>query len=222
MGKKRVATRFLKAFEAVLRDKAKQDPALVKFADALKDGRDGALGKSPGARPDVAALNHLPGLLNDLSSWDDDFQDMLRATADAASWFMSYDAKDVGDTLAGGLVATQVAGKRGLLRTDTLFTGFFLIGPNVTYPLHDHVSDELYFVVSGAVDIQNGFDAEPQRITADAYSVTPSGVPHELRTGNDPVLMIYVWTGQVDCDVFWWEHTGGDNWRRFVPARTLR
>lgn len=217
MGKKRTATRFLKDVGALLRDRARDDSALGIFATALSDVQKGVLGKSPNEGSVLPALDSLPHALDNLNVGDDAFHAMLRDSAAAMPWYSPYDPKDVGDGPSLGMAAAQMAGPQGLWRRDDVFTGFFLIQPGVHYPLHDHEADELYFVISGSIDIQNGFAAAPRHITAGNYSVTPSGVPHGLTTHDEPALMIYVWTGQVACDVFWWEHLQDDTWRRFKP-----
>ncbi len=218
MGKKRTATRFLKTVSTALHEKSLNDARLQPFITVLDEALANAIGKSPGKRPNCKALDCLPGLLDAAAGEGEDFQAMLRATAVAAQWLQIYVADEVGQDLADGMTASQVVGNNGLLRSERLITGFFLIGPNVDYPMHDHLADEVYLVVSGAVNIQNGFDAQPRRVSAGDYSITPSGMPHAMRTGNEPVLMIYIWTGQVACDFFWWEHQGTDLWRRYIPT----
>ena len=218
MGKKRIATRFLKDVGAMVRLRAQDDPALDIFATALSDVQKGVLGRSPGTATTLPALNHLPTALDDIAVGDEPFRNMLRDTAAAMSWYSPYDQEEVGEGPSLGMAAGQLTGPQGLWRRNDLFTGFFLIQPGVHYPPHDHLADELYFLVSGSIDIQNGMNGAPRRIAPGQYSVTPSGVPHCLTTGETPALIVFIWTGQVACDVFWWEHLQGEMWRRFKPT----
>jgi len=215
MGKKRTVTRFLKDVGAMLHARAESEPALLPFATALDDVQVGALGKSSRGESDLPALAHLPTALSALAVGDEAFQSMLRSSAEAMTWYSPYDPADAGEGPGLGMAAGQMAGPHGLWRRDDVIAGLFLLRPDVNYPLHDHEADELYFVLSGSVNIQNGFSAAPRRIEPGDYSVTPSGVAHSLTTAEAPALILYIWRGKIDCEIFWWEHLTGETWRRF-------
>lgn len=216
MSKKQVAVRFLELFGAVLEIGAEKDPALAKFAAALQESCDGGIADVAGDKPEAHALTFLANALAAVPH-DFDLADALRSAAAAGAWYAPYHSAEVGADFADGLVSLEIAGARGLLRPDGFEAGLILVAPNVTYPLHDHVADELYYLVSGTAEFQSGFNGEPQRATPGEYSVIPSGMPHRLVTGDAPVLIVYVWTGQIHCDVLWWEHMEGDLWRRYAP-----
>ena len=191
---------------------------------ALDAALKGRIGKSPGAQPDHPQIETLTSLLDAATQDGTEFQDVLRATSAAAQWYPCYereaDANHPSAELVDGLFAAQVVGPHGLIKSDALIAGYFLIGPNVSYPLHEHLAEELYYVLSGDLQVHHGFDGPLQTIEPGRYSITPSGMPHRLNTGSEAVLMLYIWTGTVACDVWWWEHVADEQWRRFVPPRT--
>ena len=111
-------------------------------------------------------------------------------------------------------------GGNGLLHTETLYLGLFLLAPNITYPLHQHAATELYYVLSGSVAIRHGRFAEARHLGRDDFSVTAPHQVHELKTDKQPCLMAYVWTDDLTPQNWWWEQLGDGTWTRICWART--
>lgn len=74
--------------------------------------------------------------------------------------------------------------------------GLLLLAPDTRYPLHHHPADELYLPLTQARWAHDrGQEPEPE----------PAGVllhhrpwqPHAMTTGDEPLLAVYVWTGDV-------------------------
>jgi len=88
----------------------------------------------------------------------------------------------------------MIAGNGGFLPSDRFMLGLFLIAPGVFYPNHAHAADEVYYVLGGRAEWQiagGAFEAEgPGGLVA-----MPSMTPHALRTGADPVLILWAWYG---------------------------
>jgi mannose-6-phosphate isomerase-like protein (cupin superfamily) len=102
------------------------------------------------------------------------------------------------------MVAKEIVGPKGLIASDSMCAGLFLLAPHFEYRMHDHAALEVYCVHSGTIDIQNGTESVPLRLGPGQYSITPSEVPHALYTGDAPVLLLYVWTGNVTAPIWWW------------------
>ena len=46
----------------------------------------------------------------------------------------------------------------------------------------------------------------------------PSGIPHKLATEVELALVVYVWTGRINCNLFWWWQAG---WQIMVILQLL-
>ncbi len=51
------------------------------------------------------------------------------------------------------------------------------------------------------------------------YSITPSEVPHALHTGDAPVLLLFVWTGNVAAPIWWWVKREDGVWTKTLAKK---
>ncbi len=158
--------------------------------------------------PALATLGCAPGLA-----------DAVRQFAGVARWYQIFEGEGIEPTLAEGLVAGQLAGQVGLVTSDTIRTGLFLLAPGLHYPLHQHGALELYFVVSGRLTLQYGTRAEPFTLGPGEHSVTPSNTVHALTTHQVPTLVIYAWVGDVESPNWWWVEAREGGWDRVCWER---
>ena len=163
----------------------------------------------------VTAL--LPGLLAGMTR--SPLADILHPLADQLDWYQIFDHGYAPETLSNGMMAGQVIGGRGLLRSGDHYFGLFLVAPHVTYPLHQHAALEIYCVLSGEIFIRHGRDKAAMHITAGGHSVTPPYQVHELRTGETACLMAYGWTGDLVGENWWWEQQRDGKWDRVCWRR---
>jgi quercetin dioxygenase-like cupin family protein len=159
--------------------------------------------------PALAAAAGEPGLLA-----------ATRAVADAVNWYQIYRGEGVDPGLAEGMLAGQIAGQVGILASDTLRSGLFLLAPGLHYPLHTHGAAEIYYCLSGRLTVQHGTEGTPFELHPGDCSVTPANRLHSLDTGEAPVLLLYVWIGDIDAPNWWWERRPGGGWRRVNWSRT--
>ena len=123
----------------------------------------------------------------------------------------------VEERLSQGLCAGQVIGKNGLVSSSELFMGLFLLAPRISYPLHQHDTLEIYYVLSGYVDIMHGRNKKPFRVHPGQFSITPNNQIHSLSTGDCPCLISYIWIsggGNMDTPNWWWEEQVDGTWDR--------
>ena len=154
----------------------------------------------------------------------------VRDATTAASWYQIYDsgprdahpASEAFKTLAGGMFAAQMIGSRGLVRSDALLAGLFLLAPGVHYPLHQHPATEIYFSVSGDIQIQHGLAGEARTLRPGEVSLTPSDRLHALTVGASPVLLLYCWLGETATRQWWWRQDSEGHWHRDAYERTAR
>jgi mannose-6-phosphate isomerase-like protein (cupin superfamily) len=90
----------------------------------------------------------------------------------------------------------EIIGASGISCEDRVVAGVMLLGPETHYPPHAHPATEHYYVLSGTAfwGFGNG-PLEPRPPGSLIYH--PSGVSHQTRTGNEPLLVLYLWQGEV-------------------------
>jgi hypothetical protein len=74
--------------------------------------------------------------------------------------------------------------------------GVLLLGPDTHYPLHSHPAVEVYYTLTEAGEWWR--DPGPWRREPSGAAIyhTPN-IPHATRTSADPLLAIYLWTGDL-------------------------
>ena len=210
--------RLADAYEVTVRP----DPAEAPLAATLaRDLRHAATTEQEPPQTQAPGLvtSRLPALLDAMPA--SPLADTLRPLAQTLNWYQIYDATHVDPALAGGLMAGQVIGSRGILHSRDLYMGLFLLAPNVTYPLHQHAALEIYHVLAGEIYIRHGRAKLSMHIGAGGHSITPPHQVHELRTGNDACLIAYVWTGDLTGENWWWEPQDDGSWDRVCWQRQL-
>ncbi len=208
---------FIKALRNRLAANADQDSALGRFIEALQDVTPVVTG---------CALDDLKHPL--LSQLDDaldaalgqpELVDSVAALASAGGWYQVYTGDWINAEMADFMLAKQIVGPKGLFASNSMRAGIFLLAPHFEYRMHDHAAVEIYYVHSGAIDIQNGTESVPRRLGPGQYSITPSEVPHALDTGDAPVLLLFVWTGNLTAPIWWWVQGEDGNWTKTLAKK---
>lgn len=210
--------RFVAAYRAELA-KASNDPGISRFLDALAaiDASE-ALDRSANGDTAHPALQHLDRAMAQLSG-DGDWIAAVRAIVPHLSWGGSYRDSGPGAAVTRKMVWGEVAGRNGLVTSEAIKLGFFLLSPRITYPLHGHSALEIYSVVSGTMTVTLGLDRRMKRsIAALGHSVTPEGEAHALEIGPNPALIVYCWTGDLFSPVWWWERGTDGSWTKVFPT----
>lgn len=206
---------FVDVFRRTLTQHAKCDNALAEFVEALSGVT--AVRQNYGT---YDGEHSLLDLLNDVlgdASGPTEMIDAVAVMASTAGWYQTYGGDGIDAAMASSMLAKQVVGPRGLIASESMRTGLFLLAPDFVYPMHEHAATEVYYVHSGTIDIQNGIDSAPRCVHAGEYSVTPSATPHALYTRDEPVLILYVWSGDVTAPIWWWiENENGDWTKEFA------
>jgi mannose-6-phosphate isomerase-like protein (cupin superfamily) len=91
---------------------------------------------------------------------------------------------------------TEVLGKSGIWPSQRMLLGFTLIAPHTHYPAHVHPAIELYLVIAGAAAWARG-NAPAEIRPPGSVIVHPSGAPHAMTTGAEPLLALYTWRGDL-------------------------
>jgi mannose-6-phosphate isomerase-like protein (cupin superfamily) len=111
-------------------------------------------------------------------------------------WTYGYPPNPRYPGLKHRIAFTEVLGTTGIWPSQQLLLGFTLIAPHTHYPAHAHPAIELYLVVAGAATWRLG-DAPGEVRPPGSVIVHPSGAPHAMTTGVEPLLALFTWRGDL-------------------------
>ena len=203
------AQAFSAALAAQLHEMSGADPNLRSFAEGTEAF---ACAARPADGPPAMApmaKRYLAGMLETLAC-PAPLADAIRAFAPTVDWYRILEGAAVDPALVEGLMV----GRPEPAPDTPSRVGLFLIAPGVHYPLHTHAAHEVYYVVSGQIDIRHGTDTPPVRVAAPGHLITPENRVHALTTGEAPCLIAYVWTGDLTAPGWWWEQEVDGTWQR--------
>jgi mannose-6-phosphate isomerase-like protein (cupin superfamily) len=210
-------TLFIKALRNSLEANSDQDSALGLFIEALQDVTpaltDCVMGdlKHP-------LLSQLDDALN-AALGPPELVDSVAALSSAGGWYQVYTGAGINAEMADFMLAKQIVGPKGHFASNSMRAGIFLLAPHFEYLMHAHAAREVYYVHSGTIDIQNGTESAQRRLGPGQYSITPSEVPHALHTGDAPVLLLFVWTGNVTAPIWWWVKGKDGGWTKTLAKK---
>lgn len=211
--------RFTVALVEDLKERAREDIALLPFLAPLIQGlRDGFL-EQPEANP-TPAPDGFDGALSDLTA-SPELAAALPDIAAMGKWRpVVAQHPSVDPTLQAGMHAVHFYGGLGLLGSERLRGGLFLLAPGIHYPLHTHVATELYYCLSGTLRLQHGTEGTPFDLKPGQYSITPRERTHALTTGDRPVLLYFSWVGDFTAPIYWWDKAVDGSWQRAKWTRS--
>jgi len=109
-------------------------------------------------------------------------------------WGQTYTTADFGQRFIDNYGWLEVFGTRGHFVNDTVAGGFLILGPDILYPGHHHAAEEIYIPLTGGTEWRMA-DQPFRRREAGEIIHHASGVNHAMRTGNEPLLALYLWRG---------------------------
>lgn len=113
---------------------------------------------------------------------------------DDLHWGQTYTTADFGQGFVDNYGWLEVFGTRGHFENDAIAGGLLILGPNITYPDHHHVAEEIYVPLTGGTLWRKG-EGEFIERGADEIIHHPSNVNHAMKTGSEPLLALYLWRG---------------------------
>lgn len=123
--------------------------------------------------------------------------DGLARLAPALRWTYGYPPDPRWPGLERRIAFTDfLGGATGVWPSERLLLGFTLIAPHTAYPAHAHPAIELYLVVAGTATWQLG-DAPGALRPPGAAILHPSGEAHAMITGDEPLLALFTWRGDL-------------------------
>lgn len=211
--------RFTVALIEDLKERAREDIALLPFLAPLIQGLRNGFPEQPVAHPSPS-----PDGFDVVVSGMTASQELAHSLPEIAAqgrWVpVVAEHPDVDPLLQAGMKALHVYGSHGLLGCERMRGGLFLLSPGIHYPLHTHVPTELYYCLSGELMIQHGTEGTTFSLTPGHYSITPRERTHALTTGDEPVLLYFSWVGDFTTPIYWWDKPEDGVWRRAKWTRT--
>ncbi|MDR2365801.1 MAG: cupin domain-containing protein [Zoogloeaceae bacterium] len=115
---------------------------------------------------------------------------------DVLPWRYSYDARADHPGLETRMAWAELIGPIAPFKSEKVCLGLTAIGPRTLYPDHAHPAAETYLVLSGTARwTMNGVT---RRQAPGNFILHPSRVVHAMQTGREPLLAVYIWTGEVE------------------------
>ena len=162
------------------------------------------------ASVDLPVLAHLPAALEAARGvLSDPAAAALTEAATGAAWTQTaaYVARPPGPGFLDGYAHATLAGPRdgspdGQPDGPPAALGLLLLGPGVHYPHHRHPADEVYLPLTAARwshDEQDPLSEEP----AGTLLHHRPEQAHAMATDGEPLLAVYVWTGEVTVASRW-------------------
>jgi hypothetical protein len=109
-------------------------------------------------------------------------------------WGQTYSAADFGRDFLDNYGWLELLGTRGHFSNDKIAAGFLILGPRLLYPDHHHTAEEIYIPLTGGTEWRMG-DGDFEQREAGAVIHHASDMRHAMRTGDEPLLAVYLWRG---------------------------
>ncbi|MDR3298653.1 MAG: hypothetical protein LBU43_01295 [Candidatus Accumulibacter sp.] len=149
--------------------------------------------------PDIPASVGEPKLLPAIRIFLNEHPEVLgggwKALAESIPWRYSYAPRDDDPGLDTRMGWYEFIGPAAPMRSDRVGFGLMYLGPDTHYRPHAHPAAELYGAVSGLLPWKSG---EHSGVMAPGeFLYNPPRVVHSMRSGDEPVLLVYSWTGDI-------------------------
>ncbi|UVK52351.1 dimethylsulfoniopropionate lyase [Mesorhizobium sp. AR02] len=109
-------------------------------------------------------------------------------------WGQTYTEADFGKTFIDNYGWLEVFGTRGHFADDAVAAGLLILGPDIVYPDHHHVAEEIYIPLTGGTEWRMGEGGFRKREAGEVVHHA-SNVNHAMRTAREPLLALYIWRG---------------------------
>ncbi len=101
------------------------------------------------------------------------------------------------ENLSQEISVTEFIGPDGIFENPNVRIGLLLQSPEIHYPRHWHIAEELYYIISGTANW--AADDEKEKLYQPGNFVHHmSGQTHNMTTCSEPLLALWGWTGDID------------------------
>ncbi|MBN9221661.1 MAG: dimethylsulfoniopropionate lyase [Mesorhizobium sp.] len=179
---------LLQQFHAYL---ASLDSALVADAVGRIDWEMAARDLEP--RP-LGCLRHLDRAVELAPPAAKPLVRLLARQRNDLRWGQTYTEADFGKAFIDNYGWLEVFGTRGHFANEDVAAGLLILGPDIVYPDHHHVAEEIYIPLTGGTEWRMGEGGFGKREAGEIVHHA-SNVNHAMRTGAEPLLALYIWRG---------------------------
>lgn len=166
------------------------DAALDRFTA----GFDWGMAERPAAPHSLPVVGHLHGATPPIAIPEAGLLAELAGVAGHLHWAQTYSAADFGEDFLARYGWVELFGTRGHFASETMAGGFLLLGPEVHYPDHHHVAEEIYIPLTSHSFWSK--DAGPFVVRQAGEIIHhPSNIRHAMRTEKQPLAALYLWRG---------------------------
>src|SRR5579859_43720 len=169
-----------------------RDPILARF---LADWPASAPVQPPArgaAGPLLTVLRFLPRIAADQARFGAPFVSALCRAAASLAWRQSYTEREVGAAFLENYGWSELLHPRASGTGAQISCGVVVLGTDTLYPRHRHEAEEIYLPLSGTAAWLQG-DALWRVRPPGTLSHHLSEEPHAMRTGDEPLLAMYLW-----------------------------
>jgi hypothetical protein len=118
----------------------------------------------------------------------------LSAAGASLHWGQTYGAGDFGNEFLRRYGWLELFGTRGHFKSEEMAGGFLMLGPDILYPDHHHVAEEIYIpLTEGSMWSKDGSAFQPR--AAGELIHHPSDIGHAMQTRTEPLVALYLWRG---------------------------
>jgi hypothetical protein len=105
------------------------------------------------------------------------------------------------DEIRGRNAYAEIIGPQGPLASEKVRFGFYLQAPDCLYPAHSHAAEELYLILSGAVEWRlDGSESFVPCVPGLVHHMPWQ--MHEMRTRQFPLLAMWAWIGDIRLSTY--------------------
>ncbi|TGQ69413.1 transcriptional regulator [Mesorhizobium sp. M00.F.Ca.ET.186.01.1.1] len=109
-------------------------------------------------------------------------------------WGQTYSVSDFGKAFIDNYGWLEMFGTRGHFANEEVAAGLLMLGPDIVYPDHHHVAEEIYIPLTGGTEWRMGEGGFRKREAGEIVHHA-SNVNHAMRTAGEPLLALYIWRG---------------------------
>lgn len=151
----------------------------------------------------TSGLEWLPTALGAARDTDHtDLMEQVRQCIGYAPWTPRYCESDWSLPFYRSIALGELVGPNGYVPDDTFCLGVFLLAPHTVYPEHAHGAGELYYVICGNLEWEFDEQGNSFRAGPGEFVLIEPHQRHELRTCDEPLFAIWVWTEDIHADTY--------------------
>ena len=172
---------------------AHDNPAFERFRDSIRNWGDAWIDVERTQLPVASCLDEVRERAHPSAQ---EMLDTFIRHRQRLRWEQSYKKEDavVPDAMLSSYGFCEILGKQGPFVSTRIRAGIGIYGPAIEYPIHRHHPEEIYVVLAGTADFMIGA-AEDLRKKPGEVIYVKSNTPHGFRTGNEALVVYYLWQG---------------------------